>query len=157
MQNLDTVSRVHFKPATRNIGPVKNGAGGKSHQLRLEINRRQMRRVPTGLSRRVSDFSHPSHLPRTIRLFSANTKRYTSPTTLLHSTLSHPSRIPGGVPLLSFPKYASKIEVYLRENGFLVVSTCKYFIGHTSERCAYNFKNIVNWEVHFIFCWMLVN
>lgn len=144
MQNLDTVSRVHFKPATRNIGPAKNGAGGKSHQLRLEINRRQMRRVPTGLPAGSPIFLTPRTSRRQYDCFQQiqNDTRAQPPSCiLLCRTLVEFLE----APLLSFPKYAFKIEVYLRENGFLVVSTCKYFIGHISERCAYNFKNIVNW------------
>lgn len=57
-----------------------DGRGPSSHQLRLEINRRQMRRGAYGATfpplSLLADFSHP---PPTIRLFSTNTKRYTRP------------------------------------------------------------------------------
>lgn len=57
--------------------PKRSRLGRVSHQLRLEINRRQMERSPAGLD--GWPISHPSlNPPRTIRLFSANTKRYTS-------------------------------------------------------------------------------
>lgn len=56
-----------------------DGRGPSSHQLRLEINRRQMRQDAYGATfppSLLADFSHP---PPTIRLFSTNTKRYTRP------------------------------------------------------------------------------
>jgi len=76
--NNNGVAAVHSRGTSGpRRGPGK-GPPRESHQLRLEINRRQMRRWPAGpRSRRVSDFSPPRSPLRTMRLFSANTKRYT--------------------------------------------------------------------------------
>lgn len=101
MQNPDTISRRDA--ATR------GWPGASSHQLRLEINRRQMRRVAGRApsfppSPCLADFSHP--LP-TIRLFSTNTKRYTRPTTppplYIYIPSSNSFRLFGS--LLSLPRY----------------------------------------------------
>lgn len=115
MQNPDTISRRDA--ATR------GWPGASSHQLRLEINRRQMRRVAGRApsfppSPCLADFSHP--LP-TIRLFSTNTKRYTRPTTPppLYIYI-YPPRIPSGFLDLSslFAEICfSNWHVYRYRNG----------------------------------------
>lgn len=109
MQNPDTISRRDA--ATR------GWPGASSHQLRLEINRRQMRRVAGRApsfppSPCLADFSHP--LP-TIRLFSTNTKRYTRPTTpppLYIYTLLEFLQAFWISPLYS-PKYAFQIDTFI--------------------------------------------
>lgn len=97
------------------------------HQLRLEINRRQMRRgaayganLPLFLllSPCLADFSHP---PPTIRLFSTNTKRYTRPFPppsilyiYIYTLPWHPPRIPRGSldfnKLMRLSKWISSLE-----------------------------------------------
>lgn len=96
----DFPSRVTLPPAPLEDGRNRwwkgDGRGPSSHQLRLEINRRQMRRGAYRATSPLADFSHP---PPTIRLFSTNTKRYTRPTTPFHFIYTlpwHPPRIPRG-------------------------------------------------------------
>jgi hypothetical protein len=62
---ITTTTTGSPRPLERNVGPTERPREGReSHQLRLEINRRQMRRSPAGpRSRRVSDFSPPRSPP----------------------------------------------------------------------------------------------